>query len=68
MGHYHIELTPNARRLCTIVMPWGKYEYYRLAMGVYSSVDIFQERMSKLMAELEFIHTYLDDILCITKK
>ena len=25
MGYYHIELTPNARRLCTIVMPWGKY-------------------------------------------
>ena len=67
MGYYHIELTPNARRLCTIVMPWGKYEYNRLAMGVCSSADIFQEQMSELMAGLEFVRTYLDDILCITK-
>lgn len=67
MGYYHIELTPNARRLCTIVMPWGKYEYCRLAMGLSVSVDIFQEQMSELMAGLEFVRTYLDDILCITK-
>ena len=25
MGYYHIELTPNASRLCTVVLPWGKY-------------------------------------------
>ena len=23
MGYYHIELTPNSKRLCTIVLPWG---------------------------------------------
>ena len=23
MGYYHIELTPNASQLCTIVLPWG---------------------------------------------
>ena len=22
MGYYHIELTPNSKRLCTIVLPW----------------------------------------------
>ena len=27
MGYNHIVLNPNARRLCTIVLPWGKYEY-----------------------------------------
>ena len=24
MGYYHIELTPNASRYCTVVFPWGK--------------------------------------------
>ena len=67
MGYYHIQLTPNARRLCTIVMPWGKYEYLRLPMGVANSPDIFQEHMSELMAGLEFVRVYIDDILCITK-
>ena len=27
MGYYHIELSPFSRELCTIVLPWGKYEY-----------------------------------------
>ena len=27
MGYYHIRLSPDSRKLCTIVMPWGKYEY-----------------------------------------
>ena len=27
MGYYHIELTPMSKKLCTFVLPWGKYEY-----------------------------------------
>jgi hypothetical protein len=27
MGYYHISLSPNSRKLCTIILPWGKYEY-----------------------------------------
>ena len=50
MGYYHIELTPNSKRLCTIVLPWGKYEYQRLPMGLCNSPDKFQEKMSSLMA------------------
>jgi hypothetical protein len=30
MGYYHIGLTPYASTLCTVVFPWGKYEYLRL--------------------------------------
>lgn len=66
MGYYTIRLTPAASRLCTIVLPWGKYEYLRLPMGVAGSPDIFQEKMSGLMEGLEFIRTYLDDLLIIT--
>ena len=67
MGFYHLTLTPNASRLCTIVMPWGKYEYLRLPMGLCNSPDLFQEHMSELMAGLEFVKVYIDDILCLTK-
>ena len=42
MGYYHIELTPFSKRLCTIVTPWGKYEYQHLPMGLCHSPDIFQ--------------------------
>jgi hypothetical protein len=66
MGYYHIQLSLTSRELCTIVLPWGKYEYLRLPMGLCNSPDIFQEKMSELMYDLEYVRTYLDDILCIT--
>eukprot|EP00804_Cyclotella_cryptica_P019285 CCRYP_006161-RA/>CCRYP_006161-RA protein AED:0.46 eAED:0.96 QI:0/0/0/1/0/0.5/2/0/353 len=43
------------------------YSYLRLPMGVACSPDIFQAKMSELMATLEFVRTYLDDLLCISK-
>ena len=66
MGYYHILLTPNASRLCTVVLSWGKYEYLRLSMGLCNSPNIFQEKMSELMVGLEFARAYLDDLLLIT--
>ena len=66
MGYYHIELDPKAKELCTIVLPWGKYEYQRLPMGLCNSPDIFQEKMSNLMYDLEYVRTYIDDLLVIT--
>src|SRR5687767_11045789 len=67
MGYYHLLLTPNASRLCTVVLPWGKYEYLRLPMGLCNSPDIFQEKMSELMTGLEFARAYFDNLLFITK-
>ena len=67
MGYYTIRLDPDASRICTIIFPWGKYSYKRLPMGVAGSPDIFQAKMSELMIDLEFVRTYLDDLLTITK-
>jgi hypothetical protein len=36
-------------------------------MGISGSPDIFQSKMSELMATLEFVQTYLDDLLIISK-
>jgi len=67
MGYYHIRLDPDAQKICTIIFPWGKYSYMRLPMGISNAPDIFQERMSTLMAALEFVKVYLDDLLVITR-
>ena len=68
MGYYNIRLDPNSASLCTLVLPWGKYKYLRLPMGIKNSPDIFQQKISDLMEGLEdFIRAYLDDILIITK-
>jgi len=63
MGYYHIELSPFSKQLCTIVTPFGKYEYQRLPMGLCNSPDIFQERMYELFSDLEYVRAYIDDLL-----
>ena len=67
MGYYTLRLDPSAQRICTIILPWGKYSYLRLPMGVAGSPDIFQEKMSGLMETLDYVRTYLDDLLIISK-
>lgn len=67
MGYYHIELSPFSKQLCTIVLPWGKYEYQRLPMGLCNSPDIFQEKMSSLVQDLEYCRAYIDDLLILTQ-
>ena len=46
MGYYHIWLSKNASNLCTIILPWEKYRYKRLPMGVANSPDIFQQKVN----------------------
>ena len=68
IGYYTIRLDPDASKICTIIFPWGKYSYLRLPMGIANSPDIFQSKMMELMAALEFVRAYIDDLLCITKE
>lgn len=63
MGYYHIPLDEESQKLCTTILPWGKYRYKRLPMGIKNSPDIFQSIMSDLLGDLDFAMTYIDDIL-----
>ena len=58
MGFWTIPLDKHSQELCTIILPWGKYCYLRLPMGLACSPDIYQEKMSSLV--------YQDDILVMT--
>ena len=35
-------------------------------MGLCNSPDIFQKKMSELMNDLEYVRTYIDDVIAIT--
>jgi hypothetical protein len=63
MGYYHIPLDLEAQKLCTTILPWGKYQYKRLPIGVKTSPDIFQRIMYELLGDIPNIQVYLDDIL-----
>ena len=66
MGYYTVRLDPTVSKMCTIIFPWGKYSYKRLPMGFGVSADIFQAQIMDLMASLEFVRVYMDDLLIIT--
>jgi hypothetical protein len=68
MGYYHIKLDADTQKLCTIVFPWGKYTYKGLTMGIKIAPDIFQNFMSKLVQDMEYVKTYLDDLLILTTR
>ena len=42
MGYYTIKLDPDASKICTIILPWGKYSYLWLPMGFVCYPNIFQ--------------------------
>ncbi len=67
MGYYTISLDPTAAKMCTIIFPWGKYSYQRLPMGFAGLADIFQAEMGNLMAVLEYVSAYIDNLLVATK-
>ena len=66
MGYCHIELSPNSKRMCTIVLSWGKCEYQKIPMGLCNSLDVFQEKMSGLFQDLVNVRAYIDDLLILT--
>jgi hypothetical protein len=51
-----------------IVLPYhmGKYKYKRLPMGIKIAPDVFQNIMSKLVQDMEYIKTHLDDLLILS--
>jgi hypothetical protein len=42
MGYYSIPLTERAQQLTSFFLPWGKYRYKWLPMGIKVATDIFQ--------------------------
>jgi hypothetical protein len=67
MGCCHIKLNPDGQKHCTVIMQWGCLSCLRLPMGISSSADTFQERMTELMRGLEFFRVCTDDVLLVSK-
>ena len=66
MDYYQMELSPFRSELSTLVLPWGKYEYQHLPMGLSNSPNIVQEQISALMPDLENVRSYINDCLVLT--
>lgn len=67
-GYYSIPICKKSQKLCTTILPWGKYTYQRLPMGVACAPDIFQSIMMDLLGDLDYVLVYIDDILIIQRE
>ena len=65
MGYCHIKLDAESRKLCTIILSWGKYECNSLPMGLCNIPDVFQEKMNDLFVGMDKVRAYIDDLLLI---
>jgi hypothetical protein len=63
MGYYHFRLSDKLSDMSTFMLPFGLFKYRRLPMGLNISPDLFQEKISKLFADMPYVRTYLDDLL-----
>ena len=57
-GYYHIPLSESAQKICTTILPFGKYSYKRLPMGLASAPDIFQSIMTEMFSDLDYVLVY----------
>jgi hypothetical protein len=60
------QIGSDAQKRCTIIFPWRKNKYKRLPMGIKIALEVFQNVMSKLTQDLEYVKAYLDDLLILT--
>jgi hypothetical protein len=65
MGFYNITMDEEAQRICTLILPWGKYRLTRLAMGLVIAPDVFQARIHDIFHDLEKVFSYIDDLALI---
>ena len=50
-----------------IVTGFGKFRYNHLPMGMCASVDIFQDKVDRLLGGIKGVKTYIDPILVLSK-
>eukprot|EP00957_Ditylum_brightwellii_P194385 14804100-Ditylum_brightwellii.AAC.1 len=65
MTYYCMGLSEKSKDILTIIVPWGKYSYQVLPMGVSIATDIFQERMSWILSDIPCAIVYMDDIIVV---
>ena len=66
-GFYQIPLDKDSRELTTFITLFGRYCFRCLPFGITSAPEIFMRKMTEILAGVEGVFTYMDDILVFGK-
>lgn len=66
-AYMQLELSDEAKKLCTISTHKGLFMYQRMPFGISSGPSIFQKVIEKTLQGLEGVAVFLDDILVTAK-
>ena len=67
MGYFTMYHSPHSKYMIPNITEFGKFIYNWIMMGVFTSVDIFQDKLCELISDIEVFRTYINDILVIGK-
>ena len=62
-GFYQIPISEESRDVTTFITPFGRFRFLRLPMGINIAPEIFQRKMNELIADLNGVTCYMDDII-----
>ena len=63
MVYYHIELSTGSKKICTVVLLWGKYEHHKVPMVFCNSPDICHEKIYDILEVFDTLRVYIDNPL-----
>ena len=66
LGFYSISFDEESQKVCSTILPWGKYAYLRMPMGVSCAPSMFQSIMTETLRGLDVL-VYIDNILIIQR-
>lgn len=62
-GFWQIKLSEESRLLTTFITPFGRYAFNRLPMGLNSSSEYFQKKMTQILTGISGVICQTDDVL-----
>ena len=62
-GFWQIPLGPFSQQITTFLTPFGHYHLNKLPFGLTSALELFQNRMHKLLTGLNGFVCLIDDVL-----
>ena len=64
---HHIPLDKSSIPKTAFNLPFGKYEYVKVPLGLAQALAYFQELMTRILRDFDFAIAYQDDILIFSR-